>query len=337
VFVARNTLKDRIALVEMLCNSLGDHRDAVGAALSQPAHDGSLEGADDVLHLDRLLAEILGNQCDRCARGLAGAERQMARGAPHHDDEEPATGSAHVFENPLDDRGRVLSCGLEPEGGNSGWQREVVVDGFGNVHDPQAPFRGLGDAHRRTGRVVAANRDQGVDTQCIQRLHAIRDRLWLLGGVGARGVEHGSPLEVDLIDRRAIEFDDLVGISGHDVAEALENADDAMTAAQRNSGSGADHAVDARCGATSDQNSKRAHRASPLDDISISSVIRANRPGVSGSEAAGPRREMYPSVTSAATMALQITAARGQFARGSGLSTTQLAGPERSRSRSGFP
>jgi hypothetical protein len=111
---------------------------------------------------------------------------------------------------------------------------------------------------------------------------------------------------VDLIDRRAIEFDDLVGFTGHDVAEALENSDDAMTAAQRNAGSRAHYTVDARCGATSDQDSKRAHRVSLLDDIRIDSGFRASGLGDSGSEAAGPRREMYPSVTIAAMTAVQI-------------------------------
>jgi hypothetical protein len=71
---------------------------------------------------------------------------------------------------------------------------------------------------------------------------------------------------VDLIDRCAIEFDNLVGIARHDVAEALEYPDDAMAAAQRDGGCGAHHTIDSRCGTTSDQNSKRAHRASPLDD-----------------------------------------------------------------------
>ena len=63
------------------------------------------------------LPELLGDQRDRRAGRLAGAEREVARAAPHHHDEEPAAGRAACPRaDALDHGGRVLARGLEAEG-----------------------------------------------------------------------------------------------------------------------------------------------------------------------------------------------------------------------------
>ena len=101
--------------VDVEHHALGDDRHAVAPAVAQSLDDGADERVDDLLQADRRLRELLGNQRQRRARGLADPEREVAGLAAHRDHEVPARRRLRVDHQVLDDLDAVVARGLEPE------------------------------------------------------------------------------------------------------------------------------------------------------------------------------------------------------------------------------
>ena len=84
------------------------------------------------------LGELLGDERQGGAGGLADAERQVAGLAAHRDHEVPARGGLGVHHQVLHDVDADVARGLEAEGVDVGGQVEVVVDRLGHVHHADA-------------------------------------------------------------------------------------------------------------------------------------------------------------------------------------------------------
>ncbi len=187
------------------------------------------------------------------AGGLADAEREVARLAPHRDHEVPARGGPGVDHQVLHDLDADVARGLEAEGVDVGGQVEVVVDRLRHVDDVDAALRLLRELHRRERRVVAADRDQLRDVQAQQRDHGVLEVLGVLGRVGARDADVRAAAEVDpahLVDR---ERPHVVDVALHDPLEAVADPEHLDALEQAADGGRADHAVDAGSGPAPDQ------------------------------------------------------------------------------------
>ena len=93
--------------------AFGDHRHAVAAAVAQALDDRADERVDDRLEADRSARELLRDQRQRRARGLADAEREVSGLAAHRDHEVPARRRLRVDHQVLDDLDADVARRLE--------------------------------------------------------------------------------------------------------------------------------------------------------------------------------------------------------------------------------
>ena len=147
VLVALDVAGDGLELVlgEVLDQALGEHGDAVGAAVREALDDGAGEDVDDLVERDGLSAELLGNDRERRARGLADAEREVAGLSAHRDDEVPARRGLRVGQQILHDAGADVARRLVAEGRDALGQVEIVVDRLRDVDDAERALRVLGE------------------------------------------------------------------------------------------------------------------------------------------------------------------------------------------------
>ena len=235
-------------------DAFGDDRDAVAPAVAQALDDRADQRVDDGLEPERACLELLRDERQRGARGLADAERQVPGLPAHRDDEVPARRGLGVDHQVLDDLDAVVARGLEAERVDVRRQVQVVVDGLGHVHDADAAAGVLLELHRREGRVVAADGDELRHVQAQQREHGVLEMLRVLGGVGARDADVRAAAEVDAADAFDRERDDVLDVALHDPLEAVADADDLDAFEPRADRRRADHAVDARGRPAADEN-----------------------------------------------------------------------------------
>src|SRR6185436_17649050 len=142
---------------------------------------------------------------------------------------------------------------LVAEGVDLGRQVEIVVDGFGDVNDPEAPGRLALDAGGREGRVVTADGDEVGDVEPQQRQHRVLEGFGALGGVGTRDPDEGAAPEVDaarVLDGQAAA---VLDVALHDPFEAVLDAEHLDAFERGTDGRGADHGVDAGRGSAADE------------------------------------------------------------------------------------
>ena len=173
--------------------------------------------------------------------------------AAHGHDQVPARRRLGVNHQVLDQLDAHVPRGLEAEGGNAVRQVEVVVDGLRHVDDAQTPAGVRCQAHRREGGVVAADRDQLVDTELLECARGRLEVAWIPGRVGARDPEVRAAREVDATHRFDGQRQGTAGVALHQPFETVTNPDHADAAHQRTNGGRANHAVDAWRGATAAQ------------------------------------------------------------------------------------
>jgi hypothetical protein len=138
----------------------------------------------------------------------------------------------------------------------------VVVDGLRHVRDADAPRGLLGDAARRVGGVVAADRDQVIDAELLEGRNHAREVLGLLRRVRARGLEDRAAEQVDARDQRDAQLGAVASISLHQPREAVQQPEHARARAPRQDGGRTDHAIDARRRPATDQHAEGRHRTS---------------------------------------------------------------------------
>src|ERR1051325_10846974 len=258
----------------------GDERDAVDAAQQRLAlEDRPFEKIAQRFEPDGPF-ELLRNHRERCARRLADAERQVAGGAAHDDDEIPAPRRARVFHQILHEGEAQVARGLEAECWDVARQRQVVVDGFRNVADAQPSGGPLGQFAGAEHRVIAADGGEIADLQLGQRREDGIEVLGLFGRVGARSVENRSALEMDARHLVAVQKLRLVGIARHEPVKAVENTDDLPSAAARLEGDRADNAVDAGSWSAADENADSILSVAfrTVHDLSRTEVDLGNHP-----------------------------------------------------------
>ena len=114
---------------------------------------------------ERPVRELLGDDRERGGGGLADAQRQVPGRPAHADDQVPAAGGAGVLGQVADDGHAEVAGRLEAEGRRRAGQRQVVVDGLGDVGDADRAAGPLVDLAGGEGGVVAADGDQGRDAE----------------------------------------------------------------------------------------------------------------------------------------------------------------------------
>jgi hypothetical protein len=156
--------------------ALGDDDDREVAALGvAPA-----QAVADLVHVER----ALGHEDHVSAAGEAAVRRDPARMAAHHLDDDDAVVRLRRGVEPVDRVGRDLHGGLEAE--REVGAGEVVVDRLGDADDGDARLRELaGDAER----VLAADRDERVEPQLVERGPDAIQPVLLLEHVGPGGAE----------------------------------------------------------------------------------------------------------------------------------------------------
>ena len=135
VLVALDVLQlGQLGRVELLDQPLGQHGDAEVPAHRAALDDRALDDVADVGEGDvSRLRELLADDGERRARGLADAEREVAGLAAHRDDDVPAPGRARVLHQVAHELDADVARGLEAEGRHVRRQRQVVVDRLRHV------------------------------------------------------------------------------------------------------------------------------------------------------------------------------------------------------------
>ena len=207
------------------------------------------EGVDDRAELQRAPAELLGNECDGGARGLADAEREVTGLAPHQDRDIPARRRPCVDHQVLEDIDPEMPSRLISEGVDVRREIEVVVDGLGYVQHLDAAGGALLDHHGGERRIVAADGDQPRDAETEQGLDAVFEQLGVLGRIGSRGADVRATPEVHAthrVDRQRLR---VLDVALHDPLEAFLEAEHLVALERGSNGRSTDDAVDSGSGA----------------------------------------------------------------------------------------
>src|SRR5690606_37533803 len=134
--------------------------DTVALAGEPALENGTFDNAGDIVQRELRLFELLRNDRDGSAGGLADAKGEVAGLAPHDDDDEPAVCGAGVLHDREHDVGAGVAGGLIAESGHAGGEGEVVVDGLWDMGDANTAGGLAGDGGGAEGRVVAADGDE---------------------------------------------------------------------------------------------------------------------------------------------------------------------------------
>ena len=176
---------------------LRENGDSVRPPAGESLDDRSGERVHDRLQRDDLASELLGDERERRAGGLADAEREMAGLSSHGHDEVPAPRGLRVHHQVVHDLDPDRARGLVPERPDVGGQVEIVVDRLRHVNDAQPAPGGARELVRGEGGVVAADRQEHADPEAIEGLEHTLHVLRTSGGVCARDADARTAAEVD--------------------------------------------------------------------------------------------------------------------------------------------
>ncbi len=257
VLVALDVLQlGELGRIELVDETLAQHRDAE-VAPHRPSLDD--RAFDDVAergkrHVRRRV--FLGDKRERGSGRLADAEREVARLAPHRDDDVPTASGPRVFHQVSYQLDSDVPGGLEAERGHVRRQRQVVVDRLRHVHAVDGAGRVFADVAQRKRRVIAANRHEVCDARLLQRLDHGPRRLGRGGRILARGPEHRPAEQVHprhIVDR---ERPQPGRIPADEVLEPIANADDLEALVECLDGRGRDDGIDARGRSAADEDAE---------------------------------------------------------------------------------
>ena len=253
-------------LTDRLEQPLGQDGNSVFLASYLVLEDRTDHHVRNGVESDLLTAELFGDDGNRRRRGLADAQGEMPRRSTHTNNDVPPTGGPGIGEQGARRKHAEVAGGLEAEGGCPLGERQVVVDGLGDVGDAErgdAVFQvgagadPLGDLTGRKGGIVAANGHQGVDLHLAQDPEDVGHVLFLLGGVGPRGAEDGASAKIkdgDFIDG---QFPIVAHTAFDEVLEAVLEPDDFHAIVLDGlDGHGRDDAIDTGRGAASDEDAE---------------------------------------------------------------------------------
>lgn len=244
---------DKGLFADALDEPLGQDDDAVPRLFGLGLDDGADDAIAQVVERDLGAAKLFGDDGERGGGSLADAQGQVPRGPAHADGQVPARRGTGVLGQVANDVHSFLAGGFEAEGWRRTGQRQVVVDGLGNVGDADAPLGPAIDLAAGKGGVVAADGDQGVDVEIAKNVKDVLHVLRGLGGIGVRRAEHGAAAHGLVLDVIGREPADEFAIALDEVLEAVANAVDLHVIIDCFDGDGANNAIDAGSGPAADQ------------------------------------------------------------------------------------
>ena len=147
----------QLVRVESLGDALGDDRQPARLAHHAALEHGGLQNVADLAHADALVWEFLRDDRERGGGGFADAQREMPGGAPHGGDEVPAVGRPKILYEIANQLRAQMPRRFVSEGGHAVRQRQVVVDGLGDVGYPDAVAGAAGHFGGAEGGVVPAD------------------------------------------------------------------------------------------------------------------------------------------------------------------------------------
>ena len=237
-------------------HAFGNHRCAVVHAHDLTLDDRRNHQVDDLLDGDLRLVEHLGNDDHRVVARFADAECQVSCRAAHGGQHEPVAARAGVYVDGAGDDGTFVLGRLITERRRSLREREVVVDGLGDVDVGDGVFLGLeelGDTVGGRSRVVAADGHQQFDVVVGEELEVeVVLEIRVLGFETAHLQERTSLVE-DAVGHRVV---DVYG-AGRGVEQArvaFVQADDAIALAQERFGDTAHYGIHAGSRSAAGQN-----------------------------------------------------------------------------------
>ena len=240
-------------------DTFGHHDGAVRDTQEFALDNGGNRQADNLLQADLGLVEHLRDDGHRAVRALADTQGEVAGAAAHSADDEPVTAGAGILVNGAGQVGAFVLGGIETEGRGVSGQRQVVVDGLGNVDVLDGILLGLeelGDAVGRGSGIVTADGNQQLDVVLLEEGEVEVLLEILVRGFETAHLEVGTaPVEIGV---RLEEIDILdAGILAEKSAVTAMQADNTEAVGQEGLSDRADNGVHARGRATATEDNDR--------------------------------------------------------------------------------
>ena len=186
----------------------------------------------------------------------------MAGMAAHHGDEEPLLRGGGVLHQVPHQVLAEVDRGHETEGRDVVRQRQVVVDGLGDVGDGELARERRRDLRAGEGGVVPADGDQVGDLQPAEALGDLAERLRRPRRVRARRAEDRAALEVDSRHLVDVELLHVREVPAHQPLVAVEEPEHAQALVAGLDRGGRDDRVDSRGRPAADQDREGLHERS---------------------------------------------------------------------------
>lgn len=211
--------------------TLGKNADTVWLAIGEALEHGSLDELDDILEFDFGVLELFWDKAKVGAGSLGNAEGKVTSGTAHGLNKEPTWGALGVDHQVADNLHTEAAGGVETEGALAGWEWEIVVDGLrAGDHGDFLAVHAFGNGDSGGGGIVTTDGEEVADLEGAEDLPDVVEGLFVAAWVGTSGLDDGTTLEVDAGDDIVGEVHgvglDLLDITGHEVLEALHEADD---------------------------------------------------------------------------------------------------------------
>ena len=238
--------------IQIMENAFCHHHGSVADTQELALENGGKRQFHNLVQGNLRLVEHLGNDGHGAMGGLTDTQGQVTGAASHSADDEPVAAGAGILVDGAGQVGALVLGAVETEGRGVLRQREVVVNGLGNVDVMDGillGFQELGDAVGGGSGVVTTYGDQQFDLVVLEQGQVEVLFKILVGGletahleIGAAAIEIGVGLE---------EIDFLgAGRRAEKAAVTAVKADYAESVVQEGFGHGHNHGVHARSRAT---------------------------------------------------------------------------------------
>ena len=232
-----------------------NHRRTIVDTHQLALDDAGDHHVDDFVDGDFGLVEELGDDDHRVVAGTGDAEGQVAGRTAHGADHEPVLARAGILHDGGGQHTALRLGAVVAEGGAGVGQRQVVVDGLGNVDVGDGIVligQELGDAVGGRGRVVASDSYEKLHLVVGEELEVEALLEVLRRGFETAHLEDAAALVEDFVGREEIEVLH-TGLVGEEGAVAAVETDDAETVAQKGLGHRGHHCIHSRGGAAARQ------------------------------------------------------------------------------------